>query len=352
METGLLSPNISAATGGFSLAKIKDLINVSFPGRQAKVIASQEGWTEVDETWAYSSGVIVTVASDATTRFQVLDRIKFTQNGATKYFWVSSVTATALTLYSLPGIAVEDTATYPITDISYSRYPVPFGFPSGLSVLYDPFLGGWSRIDETWAYASATSVTVTADATNRFQVGDKIKFTQHDTVKFFYVVTVAATTLTLTAGNVSSVETTGGGTPYPITEIYVSREERPFGFPQVFDWTPVFTGFSVDPSDVVARFSMDGILVNCNVHIGTNGTSNSAEFYLTPPVPMNTTYFRGVYCWTQTDNGSALSTPSRALARGPSNVIRLDKVASAANGWTASGAKGASFSELIYEAAI
>jgi hypothetical protein len=99
---------------------------------------------------------------------------------------------------------------------------------------------GWipvtiAGVAETWTYSSVSgilgTITVTSDATTRFQKGDKIKFTQSATVKYFYVTSVTATTIVVT-----------GGTDYTLTnvaisQIFISRIENPFGYPSQFnDW--------------------------------------------------------------------------------------------------------------------
>ena len=87
---------------------------------------------------------------------------------------------------------------------------------------------GWVNSDETWTYASATTITVPAGATAKYQKGDKIKLTQ-TTVKYFYIVGVADTLLTVV-----------GGTDYTIANAaisanYYSHASSPVGFPNYFN---------------------------------------------------------------------------------------------------------------------
>jgi hypothetical protein len=63
---------------------------------------------------------------------------------------------------------------------------------------------GWYPITgETWTYTSVSgilgTITVPTDATTKFQVGDFVKLTQSSTVKYFKVIIVAATLLTVVA---------------------------------------------------------------------------------------------------------------------------------------------------------
>lgn len=86
---------------------------------------------------------------------------------------------------------------------------------------------GWISANENWTYSSATEITVPSGATSKYQKGDKIKLTQ-GTVKYFYIIKVVDTTLTITAGsNYTLVKSA-------ITENYYSKIENPQGFPTSF----------------------------------------------------------------------------------------------------------------------
>lgn len=87
---------------------------------------------------------------------------------------------------------------------------------------------GWRSANETWAYASATTITVPSGATGKYAVGDKVRIYQANTVKYFYIVTVASTLLTIT-----------GGSDYTLTNSTISnpcfsRRATPVGFPDGF----------------------------------------------------------------------------------------------------------------------
>lgn len=86
---------------------------------------------------------------------------------------------------------------------------------------------GWKLAAETWAYASATTITVPSGAASKYSIGDKIKLTQ-TTVKYFYITAVADTVLTVT-----------GGTDYTVANAtisanYYSKDQSPVGFPGGF----------------------------------------------------------------------------------------------------------------------
>jgi hypothetical protein len=95
-------------------------------------------------------------------------------------------------------------------------------------------LGGWIATDDSWTYYDSTHITVPSDATLLYSKGDKIKFTQHGSVKYFSVINVSSTRLTVTAGSDNTVEDTA---TYPITLPYYSKNENPAGFPAYFNFT-------------------------------------------------------------------------------------------------------------------
>ena len=130
---------------------------------------------------------------------------------------------------------------------------------------------GWTTGVGTWTYASATSITIPSGGTSIYAVGDKIKLTQ-TTVKYFYVVAVASTTLTIT-----------GGTDYTlanaaITSPYYSHMASPVGFPSRFAYTPtlVFTAGTAPTTPVIQDyyFAVQGKV--CTVSTYTTYTNAGA----------------------------------------------------------------------------
>jgi len=135
---------------------------------------------------------------------------------------------------------------------------------------YQPFMLGATTgglVDETWTYASSTTVTVTTDATTRYQKGQKVRFKQGGSYKYFYIVAVAATTLTLAAGSDYSVANAA------ITDVNISNAEVAFGFPATFTYTPTYTGSGTLAFGTVAAvprfFIVNG---NCILNIYPLGT--------------------------------------------------------------------------------
>jgi len=110
---------------------------------------------------------------------------------------------------------------------------------------------GWVEADETWAYASATTITVPSGAASKYQKGDKIKITNNSATKYFYIVSVADTVLTVTGGGDYTVHDSA------ITNPFYSKIENPQGFPQYFNFTPNWTNLTKGAGGTVtARFSI------------------------------------------------------------------------------------------------
>ena len=109
--------------------------------------------------------------------------------------------------------------------------------------------GGWQAAIGTWTYASATTITVPSGAAAIYSVGDKLMLTQ-TTVKYFYVVAVADTLLTISGG--SSYTLTNAA----ISANYYSKMATPVGFPQWLNYTP--TGISATNVTLTGQFMIAG----------------------------------------------------------------------------------------------
>ena len=117
-------------------------------------------------------------------------------------------------------------------------------------------LQNWVTVDDAWAYASATTITIPSSAASIYSVGDKVKFTQ-TTVKYFYVVGVADTVLTVTGGSAYTVANAA------ISVIAFSKSVSPVGFPKQFSltaptWTTTGAAFTNQPVNSSAVFVING----------------------------------------------------------------------------------------------
>lgn len=92
-------------------------------------------WRALSETLTYASATTITVASGATSRFQVGDRLWITQT-TSKYFVITGVASTTLTVFGGTDYSVANAA---ITSPYVSRAVCPFGWPSYFN--YTPTYG-------------------------------------------------------------------------------------------------------------------------------------------------------------------------------------------------------------------
>jgi hypothetical protein len=199
-------------------------------------------------------------------------------------------------------------------------------------------LTGWNDPKETWTYASASTITVPTGAAAKYTIGDKIKLTQ-TTVKYFYVINVADTLLTVTGGSDYTVANAA------ITLNYFSHDATPVAFPPYFNWTPTYEGFSVNPPLNHCVFSIVGKLMTFAHDCSGDGTSSLTRLYVISPVSCSLTG-RGVWSYA-TDNGAAVTTPGRLYMTPGTSTIQCIKDSGLAL-WTESGGKRCSFIIQFY----
>jgi hypothetical protein len=112
--------------------------------------AGSDGWTSAGETWAYASASTFTVSGDATSKYQVSDKLKFTQSSV-KYFYITAISYSAPdTTITVQGIYGETVANDAITANYYSKVESPQGFYPIQAV------SGWRYAGETWAVYTET----------------------------------------------------------------------------------------------------------------------------------------------------------------------------------------------------
>lgn len=156
-------------------------------------------------------------------------------------------------------------------------------------------LNGWREVKDAWTYASANTITVPAGADNIYEVGNRIKLT-NSTTKYFVVVAVASTLLTVT-----------GGTDYAlanaaISGIYVS-DSTPPDFPSYFNWSGA-SGLNVKGFSAITAQNMLFNIIGRQLEgrIGIAGTSNNAAF--TGTLPVSAVSADKMYSIVQVEEGS------------------------------------------------
>ncbi len=141
---------------------------------------------------------------------------------------------------------------------------------------------GWIADGATWTYASATTFTVSGDVQARFPKGTKIKLTQSSTVKYFYAIGTSY------GGGVTTVTITGGSdytlANAAITANYRSYQAAPQGFPQRFNFTPVWTNLTVGNGANTGVFSIDNnaLTFQASFTFGSTSSIGTAPFMTAP----------------------------------------------------------------------
>ena len=102
---------------------------------------------------------------------------------------------------------------------------------------------GWTPVTDTWAYASATTITVPSGAALIYSIGGKFKLTANSVVLQGYIITVADTLLTVVGDALTS---------HTFTATYYSKAATPLGFKHWFTYTP--TGIAATNVTLFGRF--------------------------------------------------------------------------------------------------
>ena len=148
---------------------------------------------------------------------------------------------------------------------------------------------GWKEVSETWAYASASTITVPLRLTTKYRKGDRIKIVQNGSVKYFAL-----------SGSATGVLTILVNTDYvlanaAITHVWYSHELNPVGFPDCFTcaapiWENIDDGSGGQPAANKFFQKIIGKTLHGRIITGTAyksvGAGNYAKF--APPVAFAT----------------------------------------------------------------
>lgn len=201
--------------------------------------------------------------------------------------------------------------------------------------------GGWKKVTGSWSYASASTITVPSGAASIYGKGDRIRLKQGAGYKYYVIVTVADTLLTVAVNTDYTVANSA------ITDMYFSHEANPLGYPHEFTYAPTHTGFSANPT-VTARYSVIGNIVFLNYVTTGAGTSNANTFTITVPVTASASVAttNNYYSIPRAQDNGAEKTTS--VANFASTTVLNLYTAPSATVWTTSGNKFAQFS-LFYD---
>ncbi len=197
---------------------------------------------------------------------------------------------------------------------------------------------GWVSVSDTWAYASATTITVPSGAASIYQKGHKFSVVANSVTLYGYIVGVADTVLTV-LGNAL--------TNHTFTVPRYSPTENPLGFPNTFQWTPGYTGFSVPPTVVAADtyFYIRGNIIYVTYSQSALGTSDQTFFTITGLPIAVVTARQYITMGVGVDNAATFVNPARVDAA--TTILSLHKSFAGAT-WTASGSKGINYLSFSY----
>lgn len=192
-----------------------------------------------------------------------------------------------------------------------------------------PQADGWIPATGAWTKGTGQTINVPAGADAIYNIGNQIKLTD-TTVKYFYIIAVANTLLTVVGGTLVAAPTAG--------TCFYSKVSMPQGFPDVFTYTSTVTGFSsLTTNDTT--FSLKGRVLT--LYAAISGVSNLSTFTFTLPV---TAVNVGTISVVQVlDNNVAFIAPTYLGA----NEMNMYKETSGI-GFTTSGTKALSGAVFIY----
>lgn len=146
---------------------------------------------------------------------------------------------------------------------------------------------GWTEVTDSWSYASASTINVPTDATTDYVKGVKIRLKQGGAYKYYVGKTIAATLITVIVNADFTVANTA------ITDIAISYNDSPGGWPEWFAFTPTIsgTGFSIGNGVTVGKYrphGLNGIFVKERLTGGS--TTSWGTGFLNFGLPVDASY--------------------------------------------------------------
>jgi hypothetical protein len=190
--------------------------------------------------------------------------------------------------------------------------------------------------------------TLYGDTSNRFTRGTRVRWSEGGTLKYGVVDRDSTYSPNLTTVTLAPNTDYWMAVSPDVGSLRYSHANPP-DFPGWFNYTPVFTGFSVPPPSGSYRFRVDGTRCEVELRDATNGTSNSTVYTISLPITCATlTDYAVAFPAQVTDNGGALTTPGAAQFGSGSTVANMFKNY-ASGPWTNSGGKRCNRVTIVYE---
>ena len=154
-------------------------------------------------------------------------------------------------------------------------------------------IDGWISANETWTYASASTITVPSGAASKYSIGDSIRWKQGGAYKYGVISAVADTLLTIIVNTDYTV-----ATPTAITDNYYTHSPTAVGLPAYYNFTPSWSNITVGAGTNAGRYKTNGrfIQVQAQWIFGASAAvSIDAKFnFPVTPVTNTVNYFGNV----------------------------------------------------------
>lgn len=153
----------------------------------------------------------------------------------------------------------------------------------GLNYPIATFNGNWIEVpDESWSYNAANKITVPAGAAGIYKSGDQVRLKQGGSYKYYSIITVADTLLTVTGGSDYTVADA------TITDAAICKIGG-VGHPVTFNWSPDFSDNTTltytSRTIVSAKFLIIRKTIQYWLNVkGTTGGSTSAYLNFRLPI--------------------------------------------------------------------
>lgn len=185
--------------------------------------------------------------------------------------------------------------------------------------------------------ATAISFTVPANGTIAFPIGTII-WLRRVGIGVLTIVQDSGVTVT---GSSGALTDPGLNVTMVIRKTGTDTWDLQNGTPGTYtSYVPTFTGFSSDPTSIVARYNLIGKMCHVILSMGSDGTSNATTFTVTLPFAASSSVVQVFTNVIVINNGATLTTPGRLDTRLNSNIADL-YINSAAGAWSSSNGKRA-----------
>jgi hypothetical protein len=136
---------------------------------------------------------------------------------------------------------------------------------------------GWTEVSDTWSQATSSSINVPSDATTYLQKGTKLRFKQGGAYKYMPIYNLSAVLLACLPTPDFSV------TAAPITDIAYSNIEKPYGWPDFFNFVPTITKL---PSYTACKVKLYGNSCHFEFSADNKTLTAGAATFITVSLPV------------------------------------------------------------------